>query len=307
MIKNKKAMIFTLLAMALLALFLASYGFYTISKDRKSINKRIDTMNNFVYSVEQDLPRKLFISGFRTIFLFEKKITESGNYITDLNSTFQELFYNGTISGVYQELMEGVTFSGIVSSINEKAREINVNVSLLNPNVTITQEDPWNVKIVLEANLFVKDKGDLALWNRTIILESFVPITNFEDPLYLVNTNGLVVNKINKTIHTDFVSGSDVTNLLDHYTNSYYINISLGPSFLDRLEGKTSSNINGIESLVYLPELAAQGVPIKSKTVVDHIYFTNNDPTSYQIQGMPSEFRIDDDHLSVYEVSGLTS
>jgi hypothetical protein len=147
--KNKKAMIFTLLAIALIALFLASYGFYTISKDRKSINKRIDTMNNFVYSIEQDLPRKLFISGFRIIFLFEKKIIESGDYITNLNSTFEELFYNGTIYQEHQELMEGTTFSGIISSINEKAREINVNVNLLNPNVTITQEDPWNVKITL--------------------------------------------------------------------------------------------------------------------------------------------------------------
>ena len=71
---NKKAMIFTLLAIALLSLFLASYGYYSISGDRISINKRIGTMNNFVFSIEENLPRQLFISGFRIIFIFEKRI-----------------------------------------------------------------------------------------------------------------------------------------------------------------------------------------------------------------------------------------
>jgi hypothetical protein len=264
-------------------------------------------MNNFVYSIEQDLPRKLFISGFRIIFLFEKKITESGDYITNLNSTFEELFYNGTIYQEHQELMEGTTFSGIISSINEKAREINVNVNLLNPNVTITQEDPWNVKITLEVNLFIKDDNDLASWNRSIKLVSYVPITSFEDPLYLVSTNGLVINKIHKTIYERFVQGADVSNLLKHVENSYYINSTLSPSFLDRLEGKTSFNINGIESLVYQPKLSTQGVPIKTKTVVDSIYFSDNNPTSYQIQGMPSWFRIDDAHSDIYGVSELIS
>ena len=302
---NKKAMIFTLLAIALLSLFLASYGYYSISNDRNYINKRIETMNNYVFSIEENLPRQLFISGFRMIFLFEKKITESGNYITNLNSSFEELFYNGTINQVSQELMVGVTFPGIVESINEKAREINVNVSLTDPNITITHEDPWNVKFTLEARFLVKDKSDLAQWNKTIKISAYIPVTRFEDPLYLVSTNGMVINKINKTIYSNFVQGSDVTNLTGHYENSYYINTTLAPSFLDRLEGKNSANPNGIESLVYLQKLSDQGITIKSKSVVDYIYFSSNDPTSSQIQGMPSSFRIDDSHYDIYQVSGI--
>ena len=304
--KNKKAMIFTLLAIAIISLFLASYGVYSISNDRKSINKRIETMNNFVFSIEENLPRQLFITSFRIIFLFEKRIVETGSYITNLNATFKETFYNGTIYQESQELMEGVTFPGIVESINEKAKEINVNVSFTNSNITVTQVDPWNVKVILEAQMLVKDISDLAQWNKTIKISAYIPITTFEDPLYLINTNGMVINKINRTIYESFVTGSDVSNLTGHYENSYYINSTLAPSFLDRLEGKDSANENGIESLVYLPKLQTQGIEKPPKSVVDYIYFSTNNPTSFQIEEMPLSFRIDSNHLDVYQVSGIT-
>ena len=286
--KNKKAMVFTLLAIALLSLFLASYGFYSISKDRKSINRRIETMNNYIFSIEKNLPRQLFISGFRMIFLSTKEVIDTGDYITDINSTFQELFYNGTINNKQQDLMIGVTFSGIIDAINDKAREININVSLTNPTLIVFQEDPWNVKITLKTDLMIIDSANLAVWNRSLVTSAYVPITSFEDPLYIINSNGLLTNKYNKTIYTTFVQGADVSNLLDHTETPYYINSTLAPSFLDRLEGKTSPDINGIESLVYLPDLSTQGIELKSKSVVDYIYFSNSNPTSYQIQGMPS-------------------
>ena len=304
--KNKKAMVFTLLAIALLSLFLASYGFYSISKDRKSVNKRIETMNNYIFSIEENLPRQLFISGFRMIFLSTKEVIDTGDYITNINSTFQELFYNGTINNEQQDLMIGVTFSGITEAINDKAREININVSLTNPNLIIIQDDPWNVKITLKTDIMIMDSSNLAVWNRSLTTSSYIPITSFEDPLYIINSNGLLNKKYNKTIHATFVQGADVSNLLDHTEKTYYINSSLAPSFLDRLEGKISSNVNGIESLVYLPDLSTQGIELKSKSVVDYIYFSNINPVSYQIQGMPSWFRIDDNHLDIYGVENLT-
>jgi len=305
MVLNKKAVFFTLLAIAILSLFLISYSIYYASENRKSINKRIETMNNLLFSLEKDLQRQVYIAGFRSIFIFEKKITETGSPISDVNSSFQELFFNGTLYGIQEQLMQDVRFSDIQNSLSNRARKINVEISLTEPKVYIIQENPWQIKIKLETQLFAKDRGELAFWNKTEITSAFISIENFEDPLYMINTNGLVTNKINRTNYEPFVSGTNVENLTKHLENSYYINSILAPSFLDRLEGKTNANANGIESLVYLPKLSAQGISIQDKSSVDYIYFSTNNPSANKIQNMPSWFKIDDAHLDIYQAGGL--
>ena len=305
LMKNKKGMLFTLIAIALLSLFLISYTLLHVINTRGSVTRRIGSMNNFVSLVEQDLPRQLYASGFRVIFLFNKRITDTGNYLTDFNSTFAECFFNGTIYGEEQALMLGVRFSEIEDALNEKARNVNVFVNLSNPELWVYQEDPWRIKVVLNTDLHIEDEGNLASWDRNATFEAYIPIDSFEDPLYVVSTNGLVTNKINQTIYSDFVNGTDVSNLKDHVENSYYIASTKAPSFIDRLQGISSADENGIESLVYIPRLNSQGITPKQKTVVDYIYFSSNNPTSYQISGMPSWFRIDNEHLNDYEVQGL--
>ena len=123
----------------------------------------------------------------------------------------------------------------------------------------------------------------------------------FKSPFFLIHSFG------KETIYEDFVQGTDVSNLLSHTENSYYIASSSAPSFLDRLEGKLEADENGIESLVYLPELSLQGIPVKDKSIVDYIYFSDSNPISYHIQGMPNWFKLDSEHLSIYQVSGLAT
>lgn len=258
-------------------------------------------MNNFVFSVEQDLPRQLYIAGFRTVFLFEQKIVDTGNYITNLNAGFEEVFFNGTLNGDEQPIITGAKFSDIQNSLNEKAAKINAEAVLSEPSLSVNQVDPWNIRFALTVKMLIKDKSNLVLWNRTSVFEAYIPIENFEDPLYIISTNGTVVNKINKTIYQPFAQGTDVSNLTLHNANSLYTSSSLAPSFLGRLEGKLTANESGIESLVNLNEFAAP----KDKCVVDYIYFSDNNPTAYSIQGMPAWFKLDDEHLDVYGVRDL--
>ena len=302
---NKKGMFFTILAIALLSLFFVSYTIYTNVNDREPINKRIDTMNNFIFSLEEDLPRKLYASGFRIIFLFEEKIVENGTYIMDINQTFEEAFFNGTIYSEQQELMNGVRYQDIIDSINDKSNSFNVEVNLSNPKISISQEDPWNIKITLTVDLYIKDLGDLVSWNKTSNITTLIPIENFDDPLYIINTNGLIAQKVNKTIYEPFVDGSDVTNLTLHLNNGRYINSTSAPSFLNRLEGNITSNQYGVESLVYLPDLSSQGITIKDKSVVDYIYFSYDDPANNEVQGMPSWFKLDVPHHQTYGVENI--
>ena len=305
-LKNKKGIIFTTLAIVMLSLFFLGFSMFALVQNREAINDRVGSLNNFVFFVEEDLPRQLYISGFRTIFLFEKRILETGNYITYFNDTFEECFYNGTLYDETQELMNGATFSEIIDNINIKGDKVNAKVSLSNPSIKIFQEDPWNIKIILTTDMEIEDKSGLVSWNKTKEIIAYIPIEGFEDPLYIVNGNGLVSNKINKTNYTYFVSGVDVSNLQDHLENSNYINSTDAPSFIDRLQGKTSPSDYGIESLVYLPKLPTQKQD-SSKSLVDHVYFSGATPNLHTVDGMPSWFKIDDAHVGLYGVSGLIS
>jgi len=304
---NKKGMFFTVLVMAILLLFLVSYSFSSIIKDRRPIERRIATMNDFVFSVEKDIPRLLYISGFRSILLIEKNIVETGSYSANLNQSINELFYNGSLNGNPEELMKGANFSAIQNFLSEEASKINADVQLSNPVLKVTQDDPWNIKYSLTVNLLVVDKANLSLWNRTSTFVSYVPIKSFEDPIYVVGTANSVVNKINLTSYSPFVDGNDVSNLSKHLANSSYIASSLAPSFLQRLEGDFSPSQNGIESLVYLPKLSAQGITIKNKCVVDYIYFSSQDPSPlYAVTGMQSWFKLDNAHRSIYGVENIS-
>lgn len=300
-IKNKRGIFFTSLVLVILTLFLLTYTFFIDVNERITVQKRIETMNSFLTSLEQDIPRQLRTSGFRIIFLLEKRMIETGVYVDDIDFRFNETFFAGTVYGESNEeidmVMAGATFSDIESSINEKTSKINAEVTLTNPSISISQEDPWNVKISLDVQFSFKDKSGLASWNRTTPFVAFLPITGFEDPIYPLQTNSpSVVNIINMTPYKSFASASELT---DHATNSYYINNTNAPSFLDRLEGTLSaSNINGIESLA-VPKLNS----ISGTSIVDYEYF--QDTAGQEVSGMPPWFLIDSNanHLDLYQIT----
>ena len=299
-------MIFTIITITLLSLFAVSYGAYNLIQDRSAINKRINTLNNFVASVEQDLPRQLFISGYRAVFLFNRKILDTGSYINDVNSSLNEIFFNGTLDGVHQDLMEDATFTATQNFLTGNAKKINANIKLLNPKIFLTQEDPWNLKIILNLTLIIEDKSGLVSWNRSASIESYIPIKDFEDPLYSTNTFGKVTNKINQTPYSVFVTGADYTNLTSHFENSYYKASTSAPSFLNRLHGNLTGDQNGIESLVNPQKLIDQGISIQYKSVVDYIYFSSGNPQRYTVPAI-SNLILDneDNHLVIYNVSGV--
>jgi hypothetical protein len=303
---NKQAVAFTIVTITIISLLFLTYGGYTLIQDRSSINKRINTLNNFVDSVERDLPRQLFISGYRAIFLLDKKTIDSGAYITNVNASLNELFFNGTMASVPQDLMADATFLSMENFLLGNADKINADIELLNPKISIKQKDPWNLEVTLSINIIIEDQGDLAKWNRSILVSSLIPVDNFIDPIYHVGTSGQLTNKIEKTPYTNFVSGADTTNLTNHFQNSYYKASTSAPSFYNRLEGNFSADPNGIESMVYPLKLSEQGVAVKYKSVIDYIYFSNSDPAKYTVPTVTSLILDDQsNHLAIYNVTGI--
>jgi hypothetical protein len=300
MAMNKRGIFFTLIAISLLSLFLASLGVVSIVKDRAAINNRVESMNTFVFGLDQDIPRKIYIAGFRIVFLHEKRLLENGVYFGDMNESFNEAFFDGTIDGVVRdnetELWTGITFADIESDLNENGDKIGVGVDLSSPRVSLVQDDPWNVKVEFEVDMLVEDYWGMALWNRTESYDVYIPVLNFEDPFYLIGTNGKIAHKIVETPYNGF----DTANLTGHLENFYYLNSSGAPSFLMRLEGNFSGDENGIESLVYQPDLSTQGIPVKDKSAVDHVYFSSENPPASGVGGMPAWFKLDAGHVGIY-------
>ncbi|MDD5192915.1 MAG: hypothetical protein PHH54_01380 [Candidatus Nanoarchaeia archaeon] len=304
---NKKGIFFTILAIALLSLFLVSYSVYSFVQNREGINKRIKTMNSYVSSLEEDIPRKLYITGYRIIFVLEEEVIKNGTYITNLNSAFSEAFFNGTIKGIdytspdeynnsgllLESTFEGT--DGIKDKINDKANSLNIDVTFINPEVNLSQDDPWHIKVSLKSNLIIKDRGNMALWNKTADYYVYIPIENFEDPLYIVNTNAKVVNKFVKTPYNVPVLTANLTN---HFENSYYINHTDAPSFLKRLQGDLSADPNGIESLVNTHKLSIQGIEVKDRCVIDYLYFSGPGCDIAEIHD--SWIKIDSNHTETY-------
>ena len=300
LIINKKGVFFISVAIVIITLLLTTYTVYTKVQERKIIQKRIETMNSFINSIEQDLERKLFIAGFRSLFTFENKIIETGAYIGNVNASFQEMFFNGTFNGQSQSIMIGATLNDILNDMQTLGNKIAINLTLKNAQANLDQIDPWNIRITLQGNFTIRDNSNLSSWDTILTATGIVPISYFDDPVYIINTGSLIVAKFNQTQYNSF----DSLSLLDHTTKQYYKSSTQAPSFLNRFEGNLLvDSVYGIESLVDIQNLQSKGLQTQQKSIVDHIYFSESNPSSCHIAGMPSWFYLDNSNLADYNAS----
>jgi hypothetical protein len=306
---NKKGIFFTFAAIALAVVIILSanvYKTYEMKEKADVIGVRINTMNNFIKDVEQDLEKGLFIASSRAFLSMSQYIANNGVFITDLEESFNELVLNGTLDNNELDLMKDSTFTDWVNKIRIQADKIDIIVNFTILDVSINQPDPWRVSVDANINFIIQDKKGTSLWRRNKDIIASVSVENFEDPLYVINGRGRVTNPIVKTPITDFVDEGDVTNLLTHLNNSYYIESTTSPNFLMRLQGILSNSSTGIESLVNLKEFQDQGLAIKDRSAVDYIYFGVQSTINYRINGTPSWFKLDSDHLEIYEAQNIT-
>ncbi len=314
---GKKAVFFTFVACVFISLliFSASVGEnYEMREKSFVIETRIETMSMFVEDVEEDIERAAYIAGFRSMVALVDNIVSTGEYISDVNSSFKELFFNGTIEGINSSLLANNTFNYWISKIKQEASKVNLAVDFTTKNFSIYQDNPWNVKLDLDIIIKVSDSEDISSWSRDKAVSSYIELEGFEDTFYVLGTNGLVENRIERTIWGSFTNGSDISNLLNNTYEGYYVEFSGAPSYLMRLEGDFGESEYGIESLVDIDELSSKGVSTKDKTIVDYIYFSDDDPVKYHVSGAPSWFKLDNvsnmhgnqSHVSLYEIENLT-
>ena len=75
-----------------------------------------------------------------------------------------------------------------------------------------------------------------------------------------------------------------------------------------RFEGNFGNSPFGIESIVRLPDLQEQELPVFERSAVDYLYFSNLTPSISIINNTFEDwFRLDDAHLEKYQVEDLAS
>ena len=306
---GEKAVFYTISAIALTIVIITTYSSYTVynlNEKMSVIQTRIDTVNFFIKDVEKDINKGAFIAGFRTLLSFDQFIASNGTYIGDINANFKESFLNGTLNKQTLDLMAGSTFVDWANKIAKEADKVDIKFNFSINDLKLNQSDPWSVDIGLNLSLHITDKRNTSYWVRERYLITKISIIGFEDPLYIINSNGRVTNTIVKSNITNFVVNGEVGNLLMHANNSYYIAHNDSPSFLMRLKGDLGNSSNGIESLVNVEKFQQQGLPAKDRSIVDYIYFGTKSTTNYRINNTPEWFKIDQDHLDTYQVTNIT-
>ena len=305
---NKRGIFFTFAAVALSFVIILSYSSsqsYNSKNGMESLETRIDTTNSLIKNVESDMDNMIFTVGFRSLLSLEDYMMSSNppkflNQLgTNLNDAFEEVFKQGTINSQKMSLMENNSFSNWTNKMKLAANKTDIALDFTVNEVTITQSEPWMVDVSVDLEINIKDNKNTASWVIDKAFTRKINITGFVDPLYLVNNQGKVNNSIRKTIVPDFSSSG---NLNTHLINSYYIEHSDAPNYLMRFDNGSGSSSNGIESLVNSQEIIDAGLPARSRSAVDYIYF-GTQSTQDCIVKEPNYnwFYLDSNHLNFYE------
>ena len=327
---NKKAVVFTFIVIALISViliaFLVNLSNRNIQSKIQDTNIRIETINSFTRTLNDDLiPQAIKSSSNRAILSwltyldFSNNVTTTltpltGEFITSsipLNDNlknavvFENYDKDPLIRGDIVELKymydangnTNYTLPSILKEIQTLAFNSGLNFTYDDPQnyeYQITQISPWEINVSVKVtNYKISDMKGEVFWNfENKVYYTILNVTNFVDPFMLVLDNKTI--NINST---GFIPGSTGTftdqNFQLFYTRPEFIADDDAPSFLKRLQGDSSSDANGIETVLnptYFPNTPGY-------SNVDYLYWTHVDGC---LLVQPADMYLDAAHVSYY-------
>ncbi|MBI2547731.1 hypothetical protein HYW21_00100 [Candidatus Woesearchaeota archaeon] len=296
--QNKRGMFFTIIAVLLIGLAVFAVTIrtqYSLRERAYVIETRVLTMNSFIKDVNRDLERALYIASFRSFLALQAYTSQNQTYLSNTQEAFTELVMNGTLFGDPMLFINDSHLTRWLEAINQEGNEIGVNISFSNINVTLYQEDPWFVTVDLNISFTVVDTKGLAQWEVNTSTKTQINITDFDDPIYSIKSEGTEFNRIVKSPINVFVIGNDTSPLMEHISKGYYIATNISPSFLMRFEYNLTPSPYGIESLVAVANISEIRF-IKNRTIVDFYYWNGVEPSPiYRINQTPDWVLIDNE------------
>ena len=287
-----KAQFFTITAVLIISIYIVSFNhiaFEKYSTKAKLVQTKADSVNWFIMDVQSDLDNVIYISGTRAMIALLEDISDSHNYISDLDGDFKELLINGTLDGTPNTFMENSTIINWSDNVKNIAKDnYALEFDIKDYNTRVYQEDPWFITVELTALLNITDTEKIFYWNTTLNNTIQISILHLEDPLYTIESNANIIRNIQKTSISEFIDYSaappDVDNLMDFIHDKEYIHSNSSPNFLMRMQGDFSfSECCGIESIVDVQEIIPYPQYLFERSHIDYIYWS--DPTNPQTPG----------------------
>lgn len=296
-----------LLVLPLVMLAFVNTSFYQSESELETTKMAADKLASFTESVNNDLSRAVEIMAKRSITAAIVHVETTGQPLNDSGDALSELMENGTING--NGSLTDFTVTSWSDILRQKGEGFGFNTSIVILNVSFFSINSYNVGVFIAVRVNVTNPAASMEFHKTYTATIPISIEGFNDPLYALNTNGIL--KRNIMAPTGPVSGSG--NFDNAVENGFYMASQNGAGLLDRLEGRThgsgkyniSTSMSGLESVVFLPSLQANGITIKpDETTIDYLYF---DPASYsgsQVnQSVYSWLKIDSAHASIYNLT----
>lgn len=265
---------------------------------------------NFVDGAEDDFPRILDISGRRAVIASVSDVVSSGVALSDSEQSIKELMVNGSLRGQPVELMDKANFGYWAGSVESMGEHRGFNASIELVELEVKQLDAFHLKFNASLQVNASDYKGTMNYTRTIRATNIVDLQGFEDPLVPLNTRGLAKKPLVQA--PNYFNGVDEVDAA--VENNYYVQSTNGPSFLDRLEGKLQATVFhahtpnatvGLESVLYLQGMQAQGLEIKTnQTIVDYLYFNESETRGYPaLNSSYPWLKLDEQAASSYNVS----
>jgi hypothetical protein len=322
---GRKGVFFSMILICIvifLFMFIALQGSMTYHySSQKSVENRINAMMSFYSSVVTDSQKSMGIVAKRAASSSINYVVTNNLPLASANDSIAQAMMNGQVNGQYQALMTGSTVGDWQSTVENlgTTQGFGTNVEVM--NLTVLPYDSYHLIVSYKVLVNLSDTVTPTNISKSSGSSFILPIENFEDPMYPLNTYARIVSVYRRSPHWPSYSSTNLYNLSDDMNHSYYHPSLTGPSFLDRLEGKfyvqtkylqvVGNGTIGLESLVNKDTILGAGLWINaSQTSIDYLYFSANNSRSFSIIGMPASFKLDNEttingqrHLSAYNVT----
>lgn len=145
-------------------------------------------------SMDSDFRKAMEISGKRALIAAVNWEVLKGEGLTDAVSNLTELIENGTINGTENLIMEGNTLVNWSTKISEVRTNFETNINYGNLKIV---SDGFNLVLSAGINISVVDSiMEMSMIKNNIPESVNIPVLEIDDPLYTLNTYGLIHRSI---------------------------------------------------------------------------------------------------------------
>jgi hypothetical protein len=193
-----KAQFYSFLSIVIIIPILIFISLYVVTQSGKSgIYENIvaDQIHQVTKNLENDFERAMVTSGKRALIAGSDYVVINGRPLSNAVLNIKELMENGTIEGNESIIMINNTLDYWFNKI--MTIPFNFNISINFSDLNISENGSFGIKISAKLNLSVKDSlGIASISKKDEIYNVIIKPEGMEDPIFALNTNGLVKRSI---------------------------------------------------------------------------------------------------------------